>query len=116
MDALRQQITALIDELNLVKTELIQVKASHANMHQQDVESRNRMHTLEQQLDIVQREAGTAGGAKGKSLIELKNVIVGIFKGSITKPFNFWKDPPLSEGQYFNLALCSPNCRIMDGP
>ena len=35
MDALRQQIVVLNEELNTVKMELVNVKQNHANLHQQ---------------------------------------------------------------------------------
>ena len=38
MDALRQQVIALTEELTTVKTELVNVKAAHANLHQQSSE------------------------------------------------------------------------------
>ena len=39
MDALRQQVIALTEELTVVKTELVNVKAAHANLHQQSSEA-----------------------------------------------------------------------------
>ena len=39
MDALRQQVGALIEELTIVKSELVNVKAAHANLHQQSSEA-----------------------------------------------------------------------------
>ena len=73
MERLQQQVTAVTDELNLVRAEIVQLKSSHANMHQSDVELRstynkafddaaNRMLSVEQQLNIIQRDAGTFGG------------------------------------------------------
>ena len=35
MDALRAQVTVLTEELTTVKNELVNVKAAHANLHQQ---------------------------------------------------------------------------------
>ena len=61
MDALRQQVGALTEELTIVKTELVNVKAAHANLHQQSSEAnaanarnftdqRGRVEALETQI------------------------------------------------------------------
>ena len=40
MERLQQQVTAVTDELNLVRAEIVQLKSAHATMHQSDVETR----------------------------------------------------------------------------
>ena len=96
MERLQAQVTAVTDELNLVRAEIVQLKSAHANMHQSDVESRatynkafddaaNRMLSVEQQLNIIQRDAGAPGGfvKSKKPLIEPKNIEVTTFSGSM---------------------------------
>ena len=39
MEALRAQIRVVTDELNMLKQEIVQVKASHASLHQTTVEA-----------------------------------------------------------------------------
>ena len=81
MDALRQQVIALTEELTVVKTELVNVKAAHANLHQQTseanaataksfAEQRSRFDTIETQVG-----SGKSGTDK-KPLIEPKQVEV----------------------------------------
>ena len=79
MDALRGQVQAVVDELNAVKSEIIQIKAAHANMHQASVESNTtsaaryadqvaRVNDLEKKMDKVADEVGRPGGRrKGRS-------------------------------------------------
>ena len=96
MERLQQQVTAVTDELNLIRAEIVQLKTSHANMHQSDVETRaqygkafddaaNRMLSVEQQLNIIQRDASGTGsfGKTKKPLIEPKNIEVPVFQGSM---------------------------------
>ena len=40
MERLQQQVTAVTDELNLVRAEIVQLKSAHATMHQGDVDNR----------------------------------------------------------------------------
>ena len=90
MDALRQQVIALTEELTVVKTELVNVKAAHANLHQQTSESnaataksfaeqRSRFDTIETQMG-----SGKSGTDK-KPLIEPKQVEVHKFQGAMSE-------------------------------
>ena len=90
MDALRQQVIALTEELTVVKTELVNVKAAHANLHQQSSEAnaanaksfadqRSRFDAIETQMG-----SGKTGHDKPKPLIEPKQVEVKEFAGSMT--------------------------------
>ena len=120
MTAVQQQINALVDELNTLKSEVVQLKASHATMHQGDVESRartskafedstNRMLSLEQQLNIIQREGGATHGAKPKPLIEPKNVQVDVFQGAITDSrakFLTWGERVRDRATLYHEKLC----------
>ena len=94
MDALRGQVQAVVDELNAVKSEIIQIKTAHANMHQASVESNTtsaaryaeqvaRVTDLEKKMDKVADEVGRPGGSSKRSLIEPKQVEVEKFTGSI---------------------------------
>ena len=38
MDALRQQVAAIADEINMLKSEVVQTKAAHASLHQSAVD------------------------------------------------------------------------------
>ena len=89
MDALRNQIEVLTNELTTLKAELINVKGTHANLHQQTAEANtNTARTFAEQRARI--EALETGGDKGttphgrKPLIEPKQVEVKEFKGSMT--------------------------------
>ena len=67
MDALRQQISVISDEMNQLKAEIIQVKSSHATLHQSSVDSngqsarsfadvKSRFASLEMKIDAIQTE------------------------------------------------------------
>ena len=74
VDALRAQVVALTEELTTIKTELVNVKAAHTNLHQQSseantatarsfAEARTRVDALETQI---------GSGAMGKGGPEKK--------------------------------------------
>ena len=88
MDALRQQITILTEELNTVKNELVNVKAAHANLHQQasDANATNaRAHAeTKAQINAMDDRIGHKGGSDRKPLIEPKQIEVWQFAGSMT--------------------------------
>ena len=70
MDALRQQITVLNEELNTVKNELVNVKAAHANLHQQasDANAANaRSHAeTKTQVNALEERIGNKGSSQGE--------------------------------------------------
>ena len=92
MDALRAQVVVLTEELTTVKTELVNVKAAHANLHQQSseantatarsfAEQRIRVDTLENQMGSM---ATGKGGTEKKPLIKPEQVAVNEFSGSMS--------------------------------
>ena len=92
MDALRAQVVALTEELTTVKSELINVKSAHANLHQQSsdantaaarsfAENRSRVEALETQISSM---ATGHGGPGKKPLIKPEQVVVGEFSGAMT--------------------------------
>ena len=89
MEALRSQIDVLTNELTTLKAELINIKGTHANLHQQtsDANTNTARSFAEQRARI---EALEAGGTKDtapfgrKPLIKPEQVEVKEFKGSMT--------------------------------
>ena len=90
MDALRAQIGVLTDELNTLKAEIVQVKGSHAALHQTSVESfgeaRSKIEGLETQLNAVKADAKDLGykDSGRKPLIKPEQIKVDEFAGSMT--------------------------------
>ena len=98
MEAMNQKITAVADELGLMRAELIQIKSAHATMHQAAVDSganntrafteqAARIEKIEKGFENVARGAAFGGGgdqSKRKDLIEAKQVNVEIFAGAMT--------------------------------
>ena len=90
MDTLRAQIAAMSEEIQFLKEEVVQTKASHAGLHQDSVarntEIARRFDALKEQMDA----AGTGGvgqynGGKAKrALIEPKQVEVAKFAGAVS--------------------------------
>ena len=90
MEAMNQKITAVADELGLLRAELIQVKSAHASLHQAAVdagasntrafsEQASRIEKIEKGFDDVARGAAFGGGgdqSKKRYLIEAKQVNV----------------------------------------
>ena len=91
MEAMQGQVQAVIEELTAVKAEIIQLKASHANMHQSGVENNAQAAAryAEQAMKVADIEkkiegiGGPTGVSNKRSLIEPKQVAVEIFSGSI---------------------------------
>ena len=98
MDALRAQVGILTDELNQLKAEIVQVKGSHASLHQSTVEAntanarsfaeaRLKADALENKIEAVRVETVDvpAKDQYGKKpLIKLEHVNVPEFLGSMT--------------------------------
>ena len=92
MDAMRTQIVALTEELTTVKSELVNIKQAHANLHQQSSDSNTTTarNFAEQRtrLDVLESQAGSAPTGKGsdykKPLIKPEQVVVNEFHGSMT--------------------------------
>ena len=96
MEAINAQVRALTEELGILKSELVQVKSVHANLHQQAVEAgahNSRMFTEQagrieaaaKKIDDITSGASSIGGGgfRPKSLIEAKQVEVSKFAGSV---------------------------------
>ena len=95
---MNQKITAVADELGLLRAELIQVKSAHASLHQAAVdagannaraftEQADRIAKIEKGFDDMSKGAAMAGGSdpsKRKDLIEAKQVNVEVFSGAMT--------------------------------
>ena len=98
MDALRNQVEVLTNELTTLKQELVNVKGTHANLHQQSVEANSstahkfaeqatRVNALETQVGSMAHGAGSTTEYEGKGrkpLIKPEQVAVSEFKGSMT--------------------------------
>ena len=78
VEALRQQLVVVTDELNSVKMELVNVKTNHANLHQQasDANAANaRTHAeTTTKINALEDRIGTKGNSDRKPLIEPKQV------------------------------------------
>ena len=89
MERLQQQIAVVSEELAAIKSELINVKAAHAGLHQSSVESNtNTTRTLTEVIARIEgiEEKGPvySGAPTRKALIEPKQVQVDIFAGAVT--------------------------------
>ena len=98
MDALRSQVELLTNELTTLKQELVNVKGTHANLHQQTVDANSatarkfseqgtRVDALETQVNVLSTGAGSTRGFEDKGrkpLIKPEQVAVNEFKGSMT--------------------------------
>ena len=98
MEALRSQIAVITDELNQLKAEIVQVKGSHATLHQTTVEAnqatmrsfvdvRQKADALENKIEAVRIDTVdvSAQDRQGKKpLIKPENVEVPQFLGSMT--------------------------------
>ena len=96
MEQMIAQVAAMTEEIQLLKNEVVGVKASHATLHQQSVEKNvmdagrhadaaTRIAQLEEGIERVRMEAPTLpGGTSRKPLIEPKQVAVEVFSGSMT--------------------------------
>ena len=92
MDALRAQVVALTEELTTIKTELVNVKAAHANLHQQSSEANTAtarsFAETRIKVDALETQIGSAaigkGGPEKKPLIKPEQISVSEFAGSMT--------------------------------
>ena len=89
---MNEKITAVVDEISLLRAELIQIKSAHATLHQAAVdagagntkafaEQADRIAKIE---DMARGSAFGIGGDKKRDLIEAKQVNVEIFSGAMT--------------------------------
>ena len=96
MEALAGQSRSLSEDISSIRNEIVNIKASHANLHQASVEANAgsttaltdhgiRLGAMEGKVAELARRAETViGGGKPKSLIEAKNITVEKFAGSLT--------------------------------
>ena len=91
MDALRNQVEVLTNELTTLKAELINIKGTHANLHQQtsDANTNTARSFAEQRARLDALESGAGAGKdtapfSRKPLIKPEQVDVKEFKGSMT--------------------------------
>ena len=92
------QITTLSEELTLVKAEIVNVKSSHATMHQQSVdknvmdgarfaEAATKINELTERIDQVSADArnpfAPSTATHAKPLLEPKQVQVDVFAGAV---------------------------------
>ena len=88
MDALAAQIRVLGDEINAIRTEIVQSKQAHASLHQSTVDDRFRLSTVESSLDKMQKLVDNIDGqskfGKPKKLIEPKEIVVPEFAGAVS--------------------------------
>ena len=89
MEALNRQITLMTDEMQLLKSELIQIKTAHAGLHQSTVDraadAAKQFEEISQRIEAIAADEGKGGsGAKPKKLIEAKEIKVATFMGAIT--------------------------------
>ena len=94
-----QQIRLVTDELTLLKAEIVNVKASHAGLHQSTVESGGQTNrTLDslnakvQKLEDQLPTLGAGGSGKRLSLIEPKQMTVDECAGGVTDARNKFID------------------------
>ena len=90
MDALRQQVAAMVEEINLLKSEVVQTKTAHANLHQSTVDRNTdvlrRFSEITDRLHSLSTDAANTTDGKGsrkKFLIEPKQVNVSEFAGAV---------------------------------
>ena len=94
---MQEQIRVLTTELELLKQEIVGVKAAHAAMHQSSVdagaasqrlaaEQSSRIGVIEGKFAGLERDAGTIGTSsfgKSRPLIEPKQISVEVFAGAL---------------------------------
>ena len=90
MDVIQQQIAAMADEINLLKSEVVQTKAAHATLHQSAVDRNTdiirRFGEITDRLHNLSTDAANTTDGKGsrkKFLIEPKQVNVSEFAGAV---------------------------------
>ena len=97
MTAVAVQLSALTDELTVLRNEMIQVKSAHAALHQGAVETNAgnvkmfeeqiaRMSQIEGRMGSIAQNAQSGPGGeamKKRPLIEAKQVTVEVFTGSV---------------------------------
>ena len=88
MTAMANQIAALTQEIDIIKNEVIGLKAAHAGLHQSSVDA--GASTRQQFTEIANRIEGVesklpaiSGGSSKKPLIEPKQLVVEEFIGSV---------------------------------
>ena len=91
MEAMNQKITAVVDEIGLLRAELISIKTAHASLHQSTVDAgSNNAKAFTDQADRIAKVERTfdemtknpffgTGGDKKRDLIEAKQVNVEVF-------------------------------------
>ena len=117
-----QQVRLITDELTLLKAEIVNVKASHAGLHQTTVESGSQTsRTLEsinakvQKLEDQLPSMAGAGAGKRLSLIEPKQMTVDEFAGGVTdarNKFIEWSEKVRDRVQLFDPGLAEEMKRI----
>ena len=111
MEAVNAQFQVMSDELATLRNEIIAIKTAQAGLHQGAVEAGARTTTIEKRLDEVAKgmdgvAAGAGFAAKGKTLIEAKQIEVPVFAGSIADSRN--KFLTWAERFRDRVGLCEP--------
>ena len=115
MDVLQQQIAAMAEEINLLKSEVVQTKAAHASLHQSAVDRNTdiirRFGEITDRLHNLSTDAANATegkGSKKKFLIEPKQVNVAEFAGAVNdsrSKFLQWAEKVKDRAMLFDDAL-----------
>ena len=90
MAAVQQQIQALIEEVGTLKNEIVNLKQSHAGLHQSAVESSGSVSRsfadIQNKFENLERKVTELPGPGGKrlSLIEPKQINVDEYSGGIS--------------------------------
>ena len=97
MEAIQQQVNAVVEEIALLKGEIIGIKMQHASFHQSSVdkstadearfaEAAKKVASIEEKMGSIAsgiRPGSSGSFGKPKPLIEAKQVVVSTFAGSM---------------------------------
>ena len=93
--ALQQQVQAMVEELGVLKGEIVNLKQSHAGLHQSAVDASGHTNRalgeMAQKVEKIEgklAEVPGAMGAKKLSLIEPKQVTVEEYSGAVSDSRN----------------------------
>ena len=110
----------MIEEINLLKSEVVQTKAAHASLHQSAVERNTdvlrRFSEIGDRLNAITTDTANTNEGKGfrkKSLIEPKQVTVAVFAGSMTDSrakFLEWSEKVMDRTGLFDPTSCNDRC------
>ena len=115
MDALRQQVAAMVEEINLLKSEVVNTKTAHATLHQTSVDRNaevlRRFSEITDRLHSLSTDAANTTDGKGsrkRCLIEPKQVNVTEFAGAVNdsrSKFLLWAETVKDRAMLFDDAL-----------